>query len=174
MPPSKDLLVTAWNAYLVTQDAFKVSQRAALSGHGGLFSDLNVLEAAPDAAELALNSARKRSDEFVILAMWAEFERCVIEFLEKHTESLSSHTPDPLWQKLAPHISKEVEYWRSDDRLDVLKGLVDPQRVGAAKQVNEFRNWVAHKNPNRPPSAQVDPAFAYQLLTQILGDLDSA
>jgi hypothetical protein len=109
----------------------------------------------------------------VILAMWAEFDRVLIEFLETHTEALRKLRPKPLWRKLGPHIAKGVEYWTSDERLEVLKGFVDPQLVGLVKQVKEFRDWVAHKNPRKRPSAQVDPASTYQLLSKILAVLDA-
>jgi hypothetical protein len=56
---------------------------------------------------------------------------------------------------------------RLDDSLDILKGIVDPARIGQAKQVKQFRDWVAHKNPRNIPPA-VDPATAYQLLSELI------
>jgi hypothetical protein len=109
----------------------------------------------------------------VILAMWAEFERYLIEFLEARTASLRRIVPRRLWSKLGPHIAKGVENWKGDDRLDLLKGFVDPHRVGEAKEVKKYRDWVAHKNPRRRPSAIVDPDSTYQLLSEILAALDA-
>jgi hypothetical protein len=173
MKSSRRVLEKVWTAYLITQDALKVSQRASVRRERHLFKDLEVLQSAPSAAEAALRTARERADEFVILAMWAEFERNVIEFLEARTESLRSKTPRLLWRLLGSHISQGVEYWKADDRLDLLKGFVEPYRVGQAKQVREFRDWVAHKNPRRLPSTRVDPASTYQLLREILAKLDA-
>ena len=164
-------LERVWTAYLITKDALRVSQRASIKHERQLFNDLQVLQSAPKKAESALTAARERADEFVILAMWAEFERYLIEFFETRTSSLRTRSPRVLWRKLGIHISQGVENWKGDERLDLLKGFVDPQRVGQAKQVKEFRDWVAHKNPRKKPSAIVDPVTAYQLLSEILAVL---
>jgi len=121
-----------------------------------------------------LGAARERADEFVILAMWAEFERSLIEFLEVRTRSVRSISPRLLWRRLGDHVAHGVERWRPDERLDILKGFVNPERVGQAKEVRKFRDWIAHKNPRRRPSKEVDPASTYQLLSEILETLDTA
>jgi hypothetical protein len=51
-----------WNAYLITQDALKVTQRASADRQRHLFEGLEVLLSAPKAAESALKSARERAD----------------------------------------------------------------------------------------------------------------
>lgn len=168
------LLGRVWIQYLVTKDALKVSQRASVEHQRHLFRDLEELKSAPVAAAAALTAARDRADEFVILAMWAEFDRYLIEFFEERTASLRKIRPRPLWVKLEAHISAGVEYWKVDDRLDLLKGLVDPQRIGQAKQVKDFRDGVAHKNPKKRPSAIVDPASTYQLLSEIVAELQTS
>src|SRR5260370_38465306 len=73
----------------------------------------------------------------------------------------ASAPPRLLWLRLGDHVTQGVERWRPDDRLDILKGFVNPERVGQAKEVRKFRDWIAHKNPRRRPSKEVDPASTY-------------
>jgi hypothetical protein len=172
--PSERPLERVWTAYLVTKDALQVSQRASVKRQRHLFEDLEVLKSAPRAAESALSAARERADEFVILAMWAEFERSLIEFLEARTQSVQSISPRRLWRRLADHVTQGVERWKGDERLELLKGFVDPVQVGQAKEVGKFRDWIAHKNPRRRPSRKVEPEDTYQLLSAILAVMDHA
>ena len=172
--PSERPLERVWTAYLITKDALQLSQRASVQRQRHLFEDLEVLESAPGAAESALSAARERADEFVILAMWVEFERSLIEFLEARTQSVRTISPRLLWRRLGDHVTQGVEYWKSDDRLDILKGFVNPERVGQAKEVGKFRDWIAHKNPRRRPTKKVEPVDTYQLLSAILAVLDAA
>jgi hypothetical protein len=61
-----------------------------------------------------------------------------------------------------------MEYWKTGDVLDIFKGIVDPNLIGNAKQIKDYRDWVAHRNPRRPSPTKTDPASAYTVLQQIL------
>lgn len=165
--PRKSPLGNAWQAYLITLDALKVSQRASQRAERDLFKDLLVLASAPRRATSAIVHARERADELVILAMYAEFERHLIGFLERHVARLGTRSPRAVWRWLARHLEGQAGRWRPEDTLDLLKGIVDSERVGQVKQVKQFRDWVAHKNPRKLPPA-VDPATAYQLLSDVI------
>ena len=64
-------------------------------------------------------------------------------------------------------VEPEIERWRTTDLLDLLKGTADADLIGRAKQVKEYRDWVAHRNPARPPSARVDPETAFTVLASL-------
>ncbi len=55
-----------------------------------------------------------------------------------------------------------------DDVLDLFKPLVDPDQIGIAKQIKDYRDWIAHRNPNQPPPAQTEPRTANSVLAAII------
>ncbi len=100
------------------------------------------------------------------------FEREIIEYAQGQASTLQNVEPLLFAKPLHDKVRGEVERWRPDDLLDLFKGLVDPNQVGLAKQIKDYRDWVAHRNPNRLPSAQVEPKDAYAVLLAIISELE--
>ena len=40
--------------------------------------------------------------------------------------------------------------------------------LGHAKQIKQFRDWVVHRNPNKPAPSKTDPATAYRVFKDII------
>jgi hypothetical protein len=50
--------------------------------------------------------------------------------------------------------------------------LADKNLIGQAKQILEYRDWIAHgRNPDKYPSANITPKFAYNTLSEIVKQL---
>ena len=97
------------------------------------------------------------------------------QYLQEKGEALKHYVqPAALGEQLYEHYYREVEYWSPEDMLNLLKRslfttLEQSHRLGIAKQIYEYRNWVAHgKNPQKPPHAQITPKPTYDTLTGVV------
>ena len=54
------------------------------------------------------------------------------------------------------------------------RGVAKNTVLAYERDLCKFRDWVAHKNPKRPPPAKIDPRTAYTLLTAIIDDIRKA
>jgi predicted transcriptional regulator len=43
--------------------------------------------------------------------------------------------------------------------------------IGSAKQILEYRNWVAHRNPKKRSPVRIVPNMAYDTLNEIIETL---
>jgi hypothetical protein len=170
--PFKNGLDPAWNNYLLTRDCLRVAQRVARSRDTRMLAGTR-LQAKRNLAS-AIEASQEKSDEFVIVALWAEFERFLITYLQERSRAIGKRRPRALGSALQKAVEDEIEGWRLDDVLDLFKVIVGGQRMGDAKNVKKFRDWVAHKNPKKPPPAKIDPQTAYTLLSAIIADIRTA
>jgi len=106
-------------------------------------------------------------DDATVINLWVIFERFLVDHV---TSSLLQRTdlPESFANRLREKAGREVERWRIEDLLDLYKGWVVSDRLGTAKQVKSYRDWVAHRNPRKPPSAKIRPETAYQELAWIV------
>jgi len=75
-----------------------------------------------------------------------------------------------LASSIYPYFEKEVEFWKAEDILDLLKSTLAPRAslIGQAKQILQYRNWIAHgKNTNKIPP-QVTSVYAFDILNEIV------
>ncbi|MGO9264660.1 MAG: hypothetical protein ACLQBA_07185 [Candidatus Binataceae bacterium] len=108
------------------------------------------------------------------MALWAWFERHLIEYAKLRAGVVETTNPLAFAQELKSKVTKEIEHWRIDELLDVFKSIVEGKQIGIAKQVKDYRDWIAHRNPNRLPPAQTDPTAAYSLLATIIDAIEQA
>jgi len=78
-----------------------------------------------------------------------------------------------LWQlPLYKHFQKEVEFWNQKEILDLLKTIpsIDKNAIGQAKQILDYRNWIAHgKDVNKQSSVNsMTPTYTYRILDEIV------
>ena len=114
-----------------------------------------------------IDQAAQAADDLAIVALWAWFERYLIEFTQTKAE-ITSCSPVEFAQVLQARITQAIEYWRPDDLLDLFKTITDANQIGTAKQIKDYRDWIAHRNPKRRAPAQTDPATAYSLFLAII------
>lgn len=64
---------------------------------------------------------------------------------------------------------ENIERWTVTDIIDILKDVVSDELRGRAKQIYEYRNWVAHgRNKDQLPSSRTDPKTAYAVLSDFI------
>lgn len=168
MPRRISPLDFAWRGYVSAKDALLVTQRAADSRDHRLLLSTTVFASGRRRATIALG--RQTLDDLAVVALWAEFERFLFEHLRRKARC-SKIRPPEFSKRVQTKLTREVEYWRIDDVLDLYKGAVDPNLIGQAKQVKDFRDWIAHKNPRKPSPPNIVPTAAYALLTEIVAQI---
>jgi len=123
-----------------------------------------------------INNSMKEIEDLFVLNLWATFERWLRDYLQDKGNTLKTTMPSGLGSQLYDHFTKEVEYWKPDDMLDIVKDGIfansptNQQLVGHAKQILEYRNWIAHgRNSRRAPTINnIVPSAAYQTLNTII------
>jgi hypothetical protein len=101
--------------------------------------------------------------------MWALFERHLFLFLQDESKRMLNQGASRLTKELQIKIEDELEYWRLDGVLDLFKSIVDPQLIGEAKQVKQYRDFIAHRNPKsrRERMCLLKPRIKYSQTSSI-------
>jgi hypothetical protein len=157
-----------YKAFAVANDCFKVATRTIQIQHEELIRRTQFIEATPEEANTALEDAAKQAADLAILALFATFERFVIEHLQTANRLLAAGYPQQYANKLAEKFESEVEYWRFSEILNLFKGEVDSDLIGQVKQIKQYRDWIAHQNPSKPTPTQAAPETAFDVLTRMI------
>jgi hypothetical protein len=60
-------------------------------------------------------------------------------------------------------------HWYTNDKLDLFKEFLGFELVGLAKQLNEYRGWIAHgKKEDRRHSVIIPPDVVYNIIMRII------
>ena len=89
-------------------------------------------------------------DDFVILSLWAVFERVIIDFVREKAKILVTQHPREFSKKLHGFVDGQIEFWEIGDKLELPKGVVDVDLIGQARQIKSYRGWVVHKSGASP------------------------
>ncbi len=157
-----------YRAFAVASDCFEVAQRTVDKQDEKLIRRTQFVGATRDEATTALTEAAKQASDLAILALFATFERTVIEHLQTANLLLVAGYPQEYASALAEKFVKDVEYWKVDDILDLFKGEVDANLIGQVKQIKDYRDWIAHRNPRRPTPSQATPQTAFGVPTKVI------
>jgi len=196
---STNPLYQIWVAYQTVEDSFKMSRRvinfaksaaerldtlkadepettkniAFIQYKAGknFLNRIKVLNQTDTSNSLLTQSAEEINDLFV-LSLWATFERFVRDFLQEKGEKIQEILPLELGNFYYKHLYQEIDYWKPEDILDLLKHSLfkgDEQEIGQVKEVLKYRDWVAHgKNPQKMPLSSITPKLAYDRLYHII------
>ncbi|RDU96512.1 hypothetical protein DWV00_23255 [Trinickia dinghuensis] len=126
------------------------------------------MKATREEAETVLQDAEQQAADLAILALFATFERFVIDHLQTANRLLGAGYPQQYSAKLAQKFESEVEYWRFVEILNLFKGEVGADLIGKVKQIKQYRDWVAHRNPSKPAPPQTSPGAAFHILTEVI------
>ncbi|WP_213762837.1 hypothetical protein [Caballeronia sp. dw_19] len=165
---SNNPLDPVYKAFSVASDCFKVATLTIQIQHEELIRRTQFIGATPEEANTALEDAAKQAADLAILALFATFERFVIEHLQTANRLLAAGYPQQYSTKLAEKFESEVEYWRFVEILNLFKGEVDSELIGQVKQIKQYRDWIAHQNPNKPTPPQATPETAFDVLTRMI------
>jgi hypothetical protein len=162
-----DELDNIWQGYQVTNDCLKIASRSIDIKDLNILKKTRFMTSTIDDAKKDIKESRDNADNYVILSLWVAFERNLFEYLSWESKRILNNNPSILTQKVHEKIENELEYWRIDDMLNIFKAIIDPQVVGQAKQVKQYRDWIAHKNPKKSMPQIVTPKMAYSVLSEI-------
>jgi hypothetical protein len=161
-------LLPVYKAFSVANDCFKVVMRTIETQSEELIHRTEFSDTTPAQVNVALENAEKQASDLAILALFATFERFVIEHLQTANRLLAAGHPQQYSSKLAKKFESEVEYWRFVEVLDLFKGEVDSDLIGKVKQIKQYRDWIAHRNPNRSIPLQTTPKATLEVLTTMI------
>lgn len=168
-------LEVVYKAYRVSHESLFVVEYIVRDHIDGvLMPRTGLFNAAREDVETALVNAEKQAADLAVFALFATFERYVIERLQAANELLASGLPSGYSSKLAEKFKSEVEYWRFDEILDLFKPELDVNLIGRAKQIKRYRDWIAHRNSNKEPPAKVSPDTVFEVLSKVVSEISQA
>lgn len=155
--------------YQTTFDCIRVTQRILTNSIPGAVTRKHVFHAKPLAETTSwLDSASEELDRMVVLALTAIFERTLRDYLAQFPQR-ALPPGDPHHDAIREEMLKDIEFWNISSRVVEVFPAVAPNLRGQAKQIIDYRNWVAHGHTlARPAPANIVPAKAYQQLTDFL------
>jgi hypothetical protein len=165
--PSLKALESLIAQYELTSDCFKISARAT-KGKVTELLEGTTFETNRRTAQKKIQKTRADTADLAVAAMWAYFERELIEYVQRKGEKLARLRPKPFTTNFSAKVASEIEYWRFPEILDLFSGHIDPNLLGHAKQIKRFRDWVVHRNPNKPTPSKTDPLIAYKVFKDII------
>lgn len=165
---SNNPLDPVWKQYQVTRDCVRIALRTLETGNELFLRGTGFSRASYQESADWIGRSQKELDDFLILSLWVVFERGVVSLLQDKGRKLLEVHPASLANGLYNRYEADVEYWKIEDSLNLFKGQIDADLIGRAKQIKQYRDWVAHRNPRRPTPAKVDPKTIYSILSEIL------
>lgn len=152
----------------------KIARRAVEAESVELLDSTAFIGESKEEARKWIDDARQGAEDLAIVGLWAWFERYLIDYAQTKAGTLGTARPIAFGEELSAKVGKEIEHWRLDDILDLFKSLVNPDQIGIAKQIKDYRDWIAHRNPNRPKPAQTEPRTANSVLAAIIDVIERA
>jgi hypothetical protein len=168
---SKGPLDSILEVYETTKDSLKVTQRVVAAGMEQLLAKTQFIDESPDSSSALISKSRDQASDLTIIALWAVFERHVIEFVREKSQPLEKFPPPAVSHRLYEKVHSEIERWKSEDILDLLKGDIDANLLGLAKKIKKFRDSIAHGH-SKSSSEKTDPITAHTVLSQIVNLLE--
>jgi hypothetical protein len=165
---SSNPLEEIWEDYTATKDCFRIAQEVVRAKEYRFLKKTDFVSDTQEHTEKTIIKNRNKSDEFFILALWVVFERYIISFFQRKGMVLKEITPELFANGFYVKFENEIERWRIEDILDILKNVINPDFIGHAKNIKKYRDWIAHKNPNKPTPSKIDPKLAYSVLNKII------
>lgn len=117
-----------------------------------------------DKVETYQRRTLRELDDYTVLALFSTFEGWLREDFERRCQELRSGKEE-FGMRVIERGELELKKGRLEGLLDVYKAFVCADVVGRVKQVQEYRNWVAHGRGEPPPPANIWPGAAHARLT---------
>ena len=157
----------SFDAYTTIMDALKVVRRILDSQSQEMLDGTSLWGLNKREARDLLKRIEDEFQGLVVLSLFSFFENTIRSHLKSQLGPLAkySSTPIRLGDELHRYISKEVDWWKMDEALDLFSSSVDSGIKGDSKHIKNYRDFVAHRGK---PAAPVPPAIAYERLTKFL------
>jgi len=159
-----------WDIYEITIDSFKIASRS-VNKHRYLLTRTDFSVITPDEAEKRIEMSRKDAADYVILSLWAVFERQLYEYLQYECDKMLDRKSS-FNEEVHKKFDYDMERWRIVDILDIFNTVVDAKLIGDAKNIKKYRDWIAHRNIKKGNPGTIKPRTAYNVLSAILTSLE--
>lgn len=160
-----------WRSYQITLDCLKIANRSIVNNDIGSLEKTGFIGSPHDEAKRQIMQSRSNADDYVILSLWASFERTLLSYVQSESNRILTEPTTNFTYSVHQKIDNEIEYWRVDDILNIFKTIISPDLIGQAKQVKKYRDWIAHRNIKKGSPQNVPPQTAYIILSEILMQL---
>jgi hypothetical protein len=165
---NKQVVVDVFSVYETIKDSMKVTRRSINKNLAALHYQTNFFTEGKDDALDKVFKAENELDDIMVLSIFASFERelrASIQDVILANMSVINKTVERI--NLAA--VESIERWTVIDIIDILKDVVSEELRGRAKQIYEYRNWVAHgRNKDHLPSSMTDPKTAFAVLSDFI------
>jgi len=179
MTSALEQLDAIWRTWRLQHDALRVvlrtiQGRSVTTRAPGTLAKTLYEEAVSAQCERDIRACQKTAAEFAVLGMWAVFERLLLQRLGSECHKMLEEPANTFNAAVTAKVAGDVEYWKIDQALDLIKPLfLDARLIGQAKQIKQYRDWVAHRNPRKSTPPQTDPGMAHVLLKELAKALDT-
>ena len=132
-------LDSIWQAYQISVGSFKITHRAIKQQHVNLINNLPI--SIDSSTSQKVSQAQQEVEALFVFSLWATFERFVITYLQNKGAVLQQHViPSELAGPFYEQMKKEIEFWKTDDILDLLKKIptIDKNLIGQTKAILRY------------------------------------
>ena len=165
---NNQIVRNVFSVYEVIKDSIKVTRRSINKDQFHLHNRTVFWGEQKDQMLKRMSIVESELDDLMILSLFSSFERelrvSIQEIIRNNTNPISATLI-----RLITLTEESIERWTVRDLIDALEDVVDQSVRDKAKQIYEYRNWVAHgKNPNKMPSIQTDPKTVHITLLDFM------
>jgi len=165
-------LMPVWDIYKASKNCFRITKNVVKHHERDSFlQDTDFISKDKNEIFEIIGKGLKESKDLFVVDLWATFERFIRDYLQDKALKLQQVYPTTIGGSMYLYVEGEIEFWKPEDILEkILKNTLSPSSylVGQAKQILQYRNWIAHgKNPNKT-TARITPEFAHQVLNEIV------
>ena len=121
---SNSPLGEVWKVYEVTKDCLKVTARILRSGGERFVRRTGFVGRTLAEVEEWIKNSRDEIDRSVIVLLWAHFEIIIVSFVQTEVKKLLKAEPKASAKKLLDKNGSDIERWKKDDVLDLLKDML--------------------------------------------------
>lgn len=162
-------LKRVYETYQTSRESLRVTRRLVANEQSRFLKRTALENLSTAQAQEALAVSSQQLDDLAVLAMWATFERFVFNFIQTRVKLADAQQPDSSFLKaFEQRFFDELERWQFSKILDLFKEFASSDLIGQAKQVKQYRDWVAHQNPKSIPPTRVEPYSAFSVLSALM------
>ncbi len=165
---NKQSVVDVFSVYETIKDSMRVTRRSINKELFYLHYQTDFFANGKHETIDKLADAENELDDIMVLSIFASFERELRTSIQVVVET-NLNTINSTLERIGKASIEGIERWTVPDMIDILKDVVSDELRGRAKQIYEYRNWVAHgKNKHKMPSSITDPKTAYVVLSDFI------
>lgn len=122
-----------------------------------------------------LRLAKRQLNDSLIVELWAALERTIVEHIQRAARIDASGPFADLKRAIQIAVDKSIEQgWPTTDKIKLYQWLVGERPIGQVIQIKNYRDWLAHNNPDRKPAGTIASDHAYRVLSFVLQSIHGA